>query len=215
MPTLSTLTFALVAGTAQADSRLEHLMFETSLGGGQITETAYTDRMEDFGFDRSWRLFDAIPMFQGAVVYSPVRNLGVVFTAGNLDADSYHRDLLQLGDEDFDEYYRWTTWRSAVHGRLMAPMAGGWLVPYVQAGGGPAMAIATYTDEDCEQQDRHMGWHLSGAAGLQLMPTFGDHRYLGVFVQAETSWAPVLENLAGDVHDSGRRAFMLGIRAGY
>ena len=107
------------------------------------------------------------------------------------------------------------TWRAGAYGRYGLPVAEGWLVPYVQGGGGPAMALATYTDERCEQQRRFMGWHLAGAAGLQLMPSVAGHRHLGIYAQVETSYAPVLDNLMGDVHDSGRRAIMLGIRAGY
>ncbi len=222
MSPLTPALLVLLAGAAQAEQdpylhapRLERVMIETSLGAGATSDTPYTRRLEDFGFDRGLVLFDAVFMMQGAVVYSPLRNLGVVFSAGNLDSDSWHRDLLEVGDQTLDEDFRWTTWRSAVSGRYSLPLADGWLVPYVQAGGGPAMTLATYTDDHCEKQDRHMGWHLAGAGGLQLMPSIAGYRHLGVFVQVETSWAPVLENLAGDVHDSGRHATLFGIRAGF
>jgi len=215
----TTLALALIGSVAQAtedgESYYEHFMIETALGGGPETESVYTARLSDFGFDRSLNLLDTVFMVEGSVVFSPTRNLSAVFTVGNIDSDSYHRDLLQLGDEDFDEYFSWTTWRAGAYGRYSLPLAGGWLVPYVQGGGGPAMALANYRDENCEQQERHMGWHLAGAAGLQLMPSFGDHFHIGIYAQVETSYAPVLDNLAGDIHDSGRRAFMLGIRAGY
>lgn len=218
MLTTTTLALALASGLSQATEsgdRYERFMVEAALGGGPETQSPFTDRLDDFGFDRSLNLFGGMVMLAGSAVYSPLRGLAVVFTVGNIDSDSYHRALLQLGDEDFDEYYRWTTWRAGAYGRYGLPVAEGWLVPYVQGGGGPAMALATYTDERCEQQRRFMGWHLAGAAGLQLMPSVAGHRHLGIYAQVETSYAPVLDNLMGDVHDSGRRAIMLGIRAGY
>ncbi len=218
-----TITLVLLAGTAHADpgelaatdDRYERLMIETALGGGPEHETAYTQRLEDFGFDPGLRLFEGVFMLEGSVVYSASRNLSAVLTVGNIDSDSYHRDMLQVGDQDFDEYFRWTTWRAGAYARYSLPLIDGWLVPYLQGGGGPAMALSTYTDEHCERQERQLGWHLAGAAGLQLMPDFGGHRHVGIYTQIETSYAPVLDNLTGDTHDSGRRALMFGVRAGY
>ncbi len=211
-------TLILIAGithAAEGDDRLERLMFETSIGAGPRSESAYTQRLDDFGFDRSLFLYDSMLMLEGSVVLGVSENLSGVLTVGRLDSDSYHRDLLRVGGEDYDEFHSWDTWRLGLYGRYTLPLAGGWLVPYVQGGGGPAMALASYRDEDCELQERHMGVHLAAAAGLQVMPTFGEHRYVGSFVQVESSWAPVLENLTGDVHDSGHRALMFGVRAGY
>ena len=227
MTTLTILGLAtLLAGPAQAhsdarvdpeDPRIEHLFIETGFGGGSYHASPYTDRLEDFGFGRPWVLFGPdVFMVHGSAVLTPVPNLGLVFTAGNIDSDSWHRDMTRAdAPYDYDENYRWTTWRGGIYARASMPVLNGWLTPYAQAGGGPALTVATYSDETTEDLRYDLGWHIAGAAGLQAMLAIPDHRHFGLYWQLESSYAPVLENLTGDVHNSGRRAFMFGVRLGY
>ncbi len=217
---------AMLTGPAQAhaeprvdqdDARIERWFVETGFGGGPWRDTAYTERLEDFGFERPWLIFGPeVFMIQGSVVHSPTRNLGLVFTAGNLDSDAWNRDMTRYdAPVEYDEHYRWTTWRGGFYARGSLPLAQGWITPYVQAGGGPALTLSSYEDDRSEDQRTDLGWHLAAAAGMQLMLAIPDHRHFGLYAQAETCTAPVLENLAGDVHDSGRQAFMFGVRLGY
>ncbi len=218
MLTITTIALALWSGVAQADEgeeMLERFMIETAVGGGSDRDSAFTERLEDFGFDRGLVLYDGMPMAQAAGVISLSRYLAGVVTIGTIDSDSFHRDMLQLGDESFDERFSWTTWRMGLYGRYSLPLASGWLVPYVQGGGGPAMALTTYSDPDCEKRERQIGWHAAAAAGLQMMISVPGRRHVGFFTQLEAIHAPVRDNLTGDSHDSGGRAVMLGVRAGY
>jgi hypothetical protein len=226
MTTLILGLAALLAGPVQAhsdarvdpaDPRIERWFIETGFGGGTHSDSAYTSRLEDFGFERPWLLFGPeVFMVHGSVVHTPAPNLGLVLTAGNLDNDSWNRDMTRAdAPYDYDEHYRWTTWRGGLYARASVPMLNGWLTPYAQAGGGPALAVSTYSDDTSEDLRYDLGWHVAGAAGLQAMLAIPDHRHFGLYWQVETSYAPVLENLAGDVHNSGRKAFMFGVRLGY
>jgi hypothetical protein len=88
-------------------------------------------------------------------------------------------------------------------------------VPYAQAGLGPAWANTTWDDVSVTDRQVEWGWHAAAAAGLQVMPRVRGWRHLGVFGQVEQTYAPVLENLLGDRHDSGRLALLFGLRAGF
>lgn len=217
---------ALLAGQAQAhadarvnreDPRIERWYVETGLGFGSHQDSPYTARLEDFGFERPWHLFGPeVVEIEASVVHTPVPNLGLVLSAGNMDADSWSRDMTREdAPMDFQESYRWTTWRGGVYARASVPMVQGWLTPYLQAGGGPALALATYSDPDVDDRRAQLGWHATAAAGLQMMLAIPGHRHFGVYGQVQTSYAPVLENLTGEVHDSGGVSLMSGIRLGY
>ncbi len=193
----------------------ETAMLEIGVGWGQLGSSAYTERLDEFGFDRTGELFwSSVVMLQASGVWTPHRNLAGVLTVGNLDSDAWQRDM-QGTDADFSESFRWVTWRGSLQARGTLPLLGGWLVPYLQGGGGPALAEAQYVDDEGNDRDLHWGWHVTGAAGLQLMPTVRDWRHIGIYTHIETSYAPVLENLVGDTHDSGRTALALGVRLGF
>jgi hypothetical protein len=217
---------ALFAGPAHAhsdarvdpeDPRIEHWFIETGFGGGGYTDSGYTSRLEDFGFERPWILFGPeVFMLHGSVVHTPVPNLGVVFTAGNLDSESWSRDMSRAdAPYSYSERYDWSTWRGGVYARGSVPVLNGWLTPYLQAGGGPALAVSSYSDNSEEELRYDLGWHIAAAGGLQAMLAIPDHRHFGLYWQVETSYAPVLENLTGDVHNSGGKAFLFGVRLGY
>jgi uncharacterized caspase-like protein len=196
--------------------RLETAMVELGLGLGPVTDTAYTDRLRDFGFDRPSALFlPSVFMLDLTGSWSPHRNLGAAVSLGNLDSDAWSRSTLGLEDEEQDEDFDWITWRAGLLGRASLPLLQGWLVPYLQAGGGPAFAQTQYIDEEGVDQQWHLGWHVAGDLGLQLMPSVRGWRHVGIYTQWGVSYAPVIENLVGDVHNSGRQRTAMGLRIGF
>jgi hypothetical protein len=202
------------ATVQEADRRLERLMIETGLGGGTLRDTPYTERLEDFSFGRNL-LWGNVVMLEGSVAWSFRRNFGAVLTVGDIDSDAWSRDMYTGDDTTSTDRYSWVTWRASLQGRAGLPLAGGWLTPYAQAGLGPAWAVTDWSDQDGGDREVDWGWHLVGAAGLQLMPTVRGWRHVGLYGQVEQSWAPVLVNLMGDRHDSGRFAVIFGLRAGF
>lgn len=193
--------------------RHEHIMLELGMSDIVRQEGDFTDRLGEFGFADDVD----VPGYalQGSLAYTFLPHLGAVISVGNLDYDGRERDF----DDDTSTIHRftWETWRAAVQARASLPLFHSWLTPYIQGGGGPALGITSYHDEgdDSTETERHWGWHVSGAAGLQLMPTIGRFRYVGLYQQVEFTRAPVIENLLEDVHDSGGMSLSIGLRAGF
>lgn len=203
---------------AEEDPRVERWGFELGLGGLQVAESAYTARLRDFSFEPGVALLGN-PTAHLAVSWSPLRHLAVVGTWGGLDAAGWSRETVGYGDdEDTATDFSWSATRLGVSARGQLPIAKGWLVPYLQAGGGMAWATTRYDDPqlDVPDEERFVGWHLAAAGGLQLMPV-GKRgwRHLGLFGQVEASTAPVLVNLLDERHDVGGIATTFGIRGAF
>ncbi|MFH1469305.1 MAG: caspase family protein [Pseudomonadota bacterium] len=196
------------------DRRLEHLMIETGLGGGAQRDTPYTERLEDFSFGRNL-FWGSVVIMEGSLAWSFDRHLAAVLTVGDIDSDAWSREMYAGEGATYEDDFSWVTWRASLQGRAGLPLLGGWLVPYAQAGLGPAWAVTDWEDLDGTDREVDWGWHVVGAAGLQLMPTVRGWRHVGVYGQMEQSYAPVLKNLMGDRHDSGRFAITVGLRAGF
>ena len=193
--------------------RHERWMLEVGVAGGRRMESDFTDRLEEFGFD--WNTASPIFEFTGSLAWTARPYLGAVISVGAIEYAGRERDF---DDEESTVHtFDWQTWRAAVQARGSLPLLHGWLTPYLQGGLGPALGLTRYEDasDDYDERERHWGWHLTGAAGLQFMPTTERFRHLGVYHQIEYSYAPVVTNLIGDVHDSGGLAISLGLRAGF
>lgn len=172
------------------------------LGGGftRAIDDGYTRRLRDFGFD------DQIfmdPRWSVAVTYALRTNIDLVLDFGELDAAHWRRD----NDPPHD--FSWSTYSAALSLRYTYIAPGGWLRPFAQAGAGVARAHSVYdmTGMPGTDEDDFWGYRLSAAAGVQLVPW----RRLGVFWRLGYDYAPVLENLIGDVHDSGGLNCMMGL----
>jgi hypothetical protein len=193
--------------------RHEHLVLELGINDIVRQEGAFTDRLGEFGFADETTIPGWAP--QGSLAYTFLPHLGAVFTVGNLDYDGRRRDF----DDDTSTIHRftWETWRAALQARASLPLFHGWLTPYIQGGGGPALGITNYHDmgDDSTEIERQWGWHVSGAGGLQLMPTAGKSVKIGIYNQVEFSKAEVIENLLEDVHDSGGMTLSAGLRIGF
>jgi hypothetical protein len=193
--------------------RHERWMLELGLAGGRARESDFVDRLEEFGFD--WPTQNPLFWPSASLSWTARPLLGAVVTVGKLDHDGWEREF---GDHSSPRHvFEWQTWRASLQARGSLPMLSGWLTPYLQAGGGPALGLTSYRDDTdgYDEREQHWGWHLIGAAGLQFMPTTPRFRHVGLYHQIEYSTAPVIENLLGDVHDSGGLLISMGVRAGF
>ncbi len=196
-----------------AQERLERLMVELGAAGGRRMESDFTDRLGEFGFeDHTER-----PMWEytGSLAWSFLPHFAAVLSVGAIEYDGIAREF---DDEASTIHsFEWQTWRAAAQARASVPIMNDWVVPYVQGGLGPALGFTRYRDkgDGYDEREQHWGWHVAGAAGLQFMPTYKRFRNVGVYHQIEYSYAPVIENLFGDTHDSGGVAISFGVRAGF
>ena len=191
----------------------ERWMIELGVGMLGAPEDAYIERLYDFGFEPSVDIVGDATV-QATAHIGMFRYFGTAVTAGTLDSGSVHREMLAGDDQTLRHTFSWQAWRIGVFPRLQAPIWHDRIVPYAQAGGGPAFARTHYEDGVQQVQEDAWALHLAGASGVQLMPNFAGYRVLGVYAQLEYSWAPVMHNLLDERHDSGGRQVVVGLRLG-
>jgi len=171
-------------------------------------DTAFTERLATFGYEAT-----SEPPLRKPVATTSVtlhRHLAAIGTASKLDSQQWaRRDRITVDDVS----YRFDAWRFGLGLRAKLPMFAEWVVPYVQASGGPTQV----TDDFAGGDDAPARWGLHGAAGggLQLMPRFGrDTRVVGLFAQVEVSRSTGLANLYDDRHELGGLHPIVGLRGG-
>ena len=173
---------------------------------------AYTERLEDFGFGGGGLDDNKAPILSAALSYSFSRHLALVLGYGSLERFESRREMHDLQGQSQTQKFDWWAHGVGLYARGTLPLASGVLNPYVQAGGGVAWAVTRLTDPlqaSVEVDDEtHVGFHLGVAAGINVMPW----RHLGFYAQADYTFAPVVQNLLDDTHDSGGPRFILGIR---
>jgi hypothetical protein len=197
----------------KAYRRHEHLFFELGFGAQWGKRDGYNERLHDFGFAGEEE-GDPIFHFGAVVYYSPLRYLKVGIQYSMLDKDTYDAEY---------ETFMWRAQRLGVLVRGVLPLADDWIALYAQMGAGVAFAKTEYsnfepiqligmdTEETVDHVERHAGYYLSGGGGVQLLPW----QYAGFFWQASYIFAPVIDNLLGDTHDSGGVTVTSGIMAGF
>jgi hypothetical protein len=193
--------------------RGEHLFFEVGVGAQFGKSDRYNERLHDFGYSGG-NEGDPLLHFSGAAYYSILRYLKVGIRFSFLDEDSY-----TAASEHFD----WRAYRLGIDIRGALPLANDWLTLYLQAGGGPAFAVTHLRNDEpsliagdddvpmVADEERFWGFHIAGGGGVQLTPW----QWVGFFWQVEYIWAPVIENLIGDTHDSGGVALTTGVLGGF
>lgn len=194
-------------GAEGTDTPSRRWSVEVALGLADTQDSPYTDRLRDFDYHRQDALFDLVPRYVVGAGYQLDDVWSVHLTGRNLGQARWriHADGADDVDTNGDTDFTFNTLALTVHLRRQVNLFDGRLVPYVQAGAGPALAWSRLENSPIEY---HGGFALMGGAGVQLMPW----DVLGGFVEFSWSYAPVMENLIGDTHDHGGRAFIFGLR---
>jgi hypothetical protein len=194
---------ASVSASAPASVSARQLVDMELSGGLSIPGTGvYTDRLGDFGF-RDQRL--VLPHLRLAGAHGVHDNIHIVAELAWLDTGHFRRDNPEGAHE-----FSWSTTGVGVYLRGVLPAAGGLVVPFVQAGAGVARARTSYEQNDPGPDvETFWGYHMGVAGGVQIMPW----RRFGAFLRIGYDYAPIIENLVGDTHNSGGTITDLGVRA--
>lgn len=174
------------------------------LGAGLtfVIEDEFNRRLQDFGYVQSLEPRD-IGHVSLAVGYAVYRELSVVGEVAELGRGSYSRHI------DGDFHYRWRTTAAGLHLRGRRSYYHDRIRPFAQVGGGIATAYTALDNEHGpDQGERYWGWHLGASLGVEIMMG----RHLGIVSHAGFVTAPVIENLAGDTHDSGGGFWRFALR---
>jgi hypothetical protein len=201
-----------IKGAVKREAWYERFGLELGIGGIWGVHDEYSRRLEDFGFDEQWLLFDQFVTISVNLTYEISPYISVVAGWSMLDTGSYQRPVWDMSGVEQQQRFEWSAHGVGIYLRGSLPLFDGVLVPYVQAGGGLTWGDTVYRDplqaSEVVDDQTYFGYHLSAAAGLQIM--IWD--FLGLYGQASYTTAPAIENRQGDVHDSGGPGIVLGIR---
>lgn len=198
--------------------RDERVGLEIALGALWQQTDAYNNRLEEFYYETDdgslLQSSEAAFNFSLAAMVSLLRffQLGVGFSSldhGNYRWPSYPNNTAG------EKLFTWRAYRVSLIVRGKWPLFNGWLVPYVQVGGGVGFAKSVLENnlefDNSKHEETDWGYHISAGGGLQFMAW----RYVGFFAQAEYIYAPIMENRIDDGHDNGGVLVVTGIRGGY
>lgn len=193
----------LIDGTAKSghvDSTYRYGI-EMAAGLSGSIQDRYIERLTEFGFHDQTLVQSHLRL---ALTYRVRQSIDMVLDLSNMDTEHYRRDNDE-GPHDFT----WHTVTMGLYFRGSVVLAHGLLMPFVQAGGGLGRGKTTYdaamSGTDAES---FWGYHLGAAAGLELMPW----QRFGFVGRMGYDYAPIIDNLLGDTHDSGGLTLSLGAR---
>jgi hypothetical protein len=191
-------------GAPAIDNAIADWALELSTGLTGRIEDRFTQRLTDFGFNDQDFL---IPVYSLALVRRLSDDIQLVGDLSLLDSGSYHRD-----NDSVDQDFSWRSYGLGVHLRAARPMDKRWLIPFAQAGVGLGRASTIFVDTtDAHDNEIHWGYFLAATAGVNLMPW----KYFGVSLRASYRYAPIVDNLIEDSHDSGGLYTSIGLRAAF
>lgn len=207
------LIFVLLAGSVSADGKDGEIVFadgqtwgfEIGFGGGWSSESAYTRRLEDFGYDHvDTRRF----RFSAAIEKIVLPYLSVLLQTNLLDGEGWERDS-GIGPDD---RFTWTNWTLDAHLRAFIPYKKKFRA-YIQFGVGPTFASSrldtrrNQEEGQVEHRDLKVSYNLAGLGGIEVVA--GDH--IGLYIQGGYFYAPAPKNLLGDRHVGGGGLLLAGL----
>lgn len=172
--------------------------FEIAFGGGGTAETAYTRRLEAFGYTRDRHVHYRMSM---AVEKILVEYFSLLLQFNLLDGQRWSRPSGIGPDDEFD----WNSWTLDVHARAFLPFYDGKGRAYIQVGLGPTFTgsrLKVRTSESDIQTthgDYEVRYNVAALAGLEGM--IGAH--VGFFFNGGYFFSPAPKNRLDDVHQGG------------
>lgn len=172
--------------------------FAATLGLGASRSDGYTERLEEFGYDKQLTVATRLGVDGTYRVHRNLRVGGQVVLIGG---DEWRR-----GTDREPLTMEWNTLALAALGR--AEHTEGSITGFAQAGLGVAITGSTFHDQDgATTEELHAGPYGSVAIGFEWLPWSS----LGFTARADGNYAPSLPNLVGDRHDTGLLGLSFGM----
>jgi hypothetical protein len=202
----------VVAAKGNTSLPRERWSFHAAMGASSVRNDRFIGRLTDFGFQDS--IYFGLPRVSLDAMRAVGRHLALGVELASLDERVFRRQSsTTLSGQD--ERYWWATYELGAFVLVDTSLWRDRLVPYARGGIGLTLARTSYQESDASTQvvksdDRttDFGYALRVGAGLGVMPW----RHFGFFVEANATYAPTVDNLLGDVHDSGGLGILLGLR---
>jgi len=186
--------------------------FHAALGASSVRNDRFIGRLADFGFQDS--IYFGLPRFSLEAMRVVGRHLSVGVELASLDERVFRRQSsTTLSGQD--ERYGWATYELGAFVLIDTLLWRERLNPYIRGGVGLTLARTSYQEIDptshavqSDATSTDFGYALRAGAGLGVMPW----QHFGFFGEVNATFAPTVNNLVGDVHDSGGLGLLLGLR---
>ncbi len=188
-------------------------LFEAAFGVQWGHQDAFVSRLHDFGFSSDKEHDPQLHMTLTGY-FRPIRYLGIGIQYALLDRGEY---------TVLEEKFSWFAERLGVTCRGLPPPAEGRIAFFAEVGVGVAFAKTVYTNNEplikmadtsagrIDDEERFVRYFVTGGGGILWSPW----PYAGFVLQGAYSYAPVIDNLLGDTHDSGGPTVTVGFFGGY
>ena len=209
-PEVDASTVAVKGGAAPP---LDRWTLQEAAGDIGARNARYVERLGDFGFENSIHL--GVPRLSISVARGVRRSFAIGLEATSLDERTFRRHSAGSTLSGQDERFWWATYGLGAFAEISYPLWRDHLIPYARVGAGLTFARTSYQEIDPaihavkgDDSGSDLGYLVRAAAGLGVMPW----RHLGFFIELNATRAPTVDNLVGDVHDSGGPGALLGVR---
>jgi hypothetical protein len=109
---------------------------------------------------------------------------------------------------DYRFSYNWETYTVTLSPRGTLSLFDNWLALYAEMGMGIGFGSTELEGPEGGSDDFYLGYRLAASGGVQL----NFWKYTGAFIEASYDYAPIIENLMGESHNSGGFFLGLGLR---
>ncbi len=195
-------------GAEIAKRERDRWAFETAFGFTWAQTGAYTQTLQEFGYQRQTGLVD-LPTARFTLGFS---RIFVPHVAGLLQVSTLAGDSYQRSIEGSTDTASLSAYEATIGVRAYTDVVGRWLGVYAQVGVGVGLGILQYDTQQTgvppSSTETYAGYVLGGALGV----TARFPRVVTVFAQGGYDYAPLIHNLIGDTLDSGGPSFVLGLR---
>jgi hypothetical protein len=185
---------------------------EAALGGGPQHNDGYVGQLGEFGYEKSTSFVgpDRIDwsISGSRRIAGPVSGLARIRQLDHMAFTRYSGD----SDAQHERSFKWSSYGFSLGARAVWEPAEA-VGLYGQLEIGPGVAVSKLEDRTTtpavNRSENYWGFWTEAATGLQL----NAFRYVGFFFEGNYIYAPLVENLIGDTHDSGGFRFLFGVRA--
>jgi len=178
---------------------------ELAIGRTFSNEDGYTDRLESFGFEQALLFPDLNGLFEVSLLASIYRYLDALLELSLIENDFRTREIIQAdGSGDIVDRFSWNTVTITAAVRPTLRSAEDIGAFYLQLGAGAGISSTTLSRTrdgvTLESSDEtQLGITAQGGAGFRISPW----RHVGFGCHVAYVYAPIMENLLGDIHNSG------------
>ena len=195
--------------TAGESNEHERWAVELTAGIATVGRDAYTERLDDFGFESSSRHLTG--RFSLLGLYQVNQYLGLAVQGQYLENNRLERYMNRYDPGPLPYRFEWDAYALTFLPRGTLTLLDDWVALYAQLGLGLGLGFTHYYEtlsgEDFAES--FVGFRVTAGGGLQL----NFWKYTGLMIDVSYDYAPIVRNLTGETRDSGGLFAGLGLRA--